>query len=81
MQVSVLERRVSAHPLRMARVALGVSQRDLERAAGLPATSVSHIEARRRVPTPAVRERLAMALDVDVDKLFPAHTLVTGGER
>jgi transcriptional regulator with XRE-family HTH domain len=56
--------------LRLARVLRGMSQRELERRAGLPATTVSHFEAGRRIADPATRARLALALDVDADVLF-----------
>lgn len=56
--------------LRQVRMARGLSQRDLERAAGLAPTSVSHFEAGRRSPDPAQLWRLADVLDVDVDLLL-----------
>jgi transcriptional regulator with XRE-family HTH domain len=59
------------HPVRVARALRGMTQQELERRAGLSPTSVSHIEARRRDPDPATQLRIAMALDADVDALFP----------
>jgi transcriptional regulator with XRE-family HTH domain len=59
-------------PLRYARLARGLSQRELEQLAGLPATVISHLEGGRRTPDPATAARIAMALGVDdVDELFP----------
>jgi transcriptional regulator with XRE-family HTH domain len=65
------EARVAVHPLRLARVARGISQRELERLAGLPATSLSHVEAGRRQLDPAAQWRIAEALKVDHDEVFP----------
>jgi transcriptional regulator with XRE-family HTH domain len=60
-------------PLRLIRVARGMTQRELERQAGLPATALSHFESRRRRPDPATAARIALSLDVDVDveAIFP----------
>jgi transcriptional regulator with XRE-family HTH domain len=56
--------------LTLVRVVRGLTQRELERRAGVPAKTVSHFESRRRVPDPATRARLALALDTDVETLF-----------
>jgi transcriptional regulator with XRE-family HTH domain len=61
----------SVPPLRVVRVARGFSQKQLEALAGVPETVVSHYEAGRRVPDPATKWRLADALDVPVDMIFP----------
>lgn len=61
-------------PLRYARLARGLTQRELELNAGLSDTTVSHFEAGRRLPDPATQWRLATALGVDVDVLFPRFT-------
>jgi transcriptional regulator with XRE-family HTH domain len=57
--------------LKLARLGRGFTQRDVERRAGLPPTSLSHYEAGRRVPGPVTRFRLAQALEVDVEIIFP----------
>lgn len=57
-------------PLRLARTLAGLSQRELERRAGLPATQLCHFESGRRTPDPATQLRLALALDTDVATLF-----------
>ena len=61
-------------PLRYARLARGLTQRELEQQAGLSETTVSHFEAGRRLPDSATQWRLAAALGVDVDVLFPRFT-------
>ena len=58
--------------LRVARTLRGMTQHELEQLAGIAPTTVSHYEAGRRVPLPATQERLADALDIAVDELFPA---------
>jgi uncharacterized protein len=60
--------------LRAVRVARGLSQRQLEQRAGLATSSVSHFESGRRVPDAAQKWRLADALGVDVDVVFPDRT-------
>jgi transcriptional regulator with XRE-family HTH domain len=70
----------AVHPVRAARALRGLSQRDVEARAGLPATALSRIEAGSGVPDPVVQQRLAMALGVDVDVLFPAHISKTSKE-
>jgi transcriptional regulator with XRE-family HTH domain len=57
--------------LKLIRTLRGLSQKELEQRAGLPATTLSHIEAGRRIPDPATRARLALALDADVEAVFP----------
>jgi transcriptional regulator with XRE-family HTH domain len=57
-------------PLTYARLARGLSQRELERRAGLPRTVLSQFETGRRRPDAATQYRLAEALGVDVDVLF-----------
>lgn len=57
--------------LKLARTVAGLSQREVERRAGLPATQLSHLEAGRRTADPATRFRLALALDADVNAIFP----------
>jgi transcriptional regulator with XRE-family HTH domain len=59
------------HPVFVARRMRGLTQSELERRAGLPATVLSKIERGERVLDPATRLRVAMALDEDVDELFP----------
>ena len=49
----------------------GMSQTELERAAGLPPNAVGHLESGRRQPDPARALRIAMVLDVDVRLIFP----------
>ena len=56
--------------LRVARTLRGMTQRELEQLAGLPATSLSHIESGRRPADPATRARLALALEMPVDELL-----------
>ncbi len=56
--------------LRVARTLRGMSQREVEQLAGLPKTSLSHIESGRRPADPATRARLALALDMPVEELF-----------
>lgn len=56
--------------LRVARTLRGMSQRELEQRAGLPATTVSHIESGRRRADPAAQARLALALEMTVADLF-----------
>lgn len=56
-------------PLRSARALRGFTQRDLERLADLPATTLSHIECGRRTLSPSAARRVATALDADVEAL------------
>lgn len=60
---------VQPHPVRVARALRGLTQRELERIAGLPATTLSHVEHRRRRLSPASAVRVATVLDADVDAL------------
>jgi transcriptional regulator with XRE-family HTH domain len=60
----------TVHPLRVFRAARGLSQEELERRAGLPATTLSHVEAGRRQLDPAARWRVAEALGVRVEEVF-----------
>ena len=59
------------HPVFVARRVRGLTQSELERRAGLPATMLSKIERGERVPDPATKKRIAMALGEEVDALFP----------
>jgi transcriptional regulator with XRE-family HTH domain len=59
-----------AHPVRIARVARGLTQRQLEALAGLPWTTLSRVENRTRQLEPAEQLRVAMALAVNVAELF-----------
>jgi transcriptional regulator with XRE-family HTH domain len=59
------------HPVRVVRVMKGLSQRELEDAAGLPRTAISHIERGRRVADPSTRARIALALGCAAEDLFP----------
>lgn len=59
--------------LRLARMAKGLSQRELELRAGLPKTTCSHFEAGRRIPDAGQRLRIAMALECQTADLFPDH--------
>jgi transcriptional regulator with XRE-family HTH domain len=56
--------------LRLIRTMRGFTQRELERRAGLPSTTLSHLEAGRRIADPATRLRIALALDADVAVVF-----------
>jgi transcriptional regulator with XRE-family HTH domain len=58
-------------PLVLARVLRNMTQRELERAAGIPDHQLAKYEGGFSVPNPATRARLAMALDVPVEVLFP----------
>jgi len=58
-------------PLVLARTLRNMTQRELEEAAGLPRRVLTHYECGTRLPDPATRERLAMALRVPADVLFP----------
>lgn len=58
-------------PLSYVRQARGLSQRELERAAGLAAKSLWYLESGKRKPDPATAYRIAMALDVELRLLFP----------
>lgn len=58
-------------PLVLARTLRKKTQRTLEREAGLPRQALTHYERGTRIPDPATRERLAMALGVPADVLFP----------
>lgn len=59
-----------ADRLRRLRLARGLSQRALGRAAGLAETTVGHLEAGRRVrPDVETLEKLAGALDVEPREL------------
>lgn len=60
------------HPVRAARALRGLTQRELEKKAGLAKTTVSHIEQGTRQADPATKTRISMALEVDVAALFPA---------
>lgn len=57
------------HPLRVARALRGLSQRELEQIAGLPHTTLSHVERGRRGLDPVSAHRIAIAIDADVDLL------------
>jgi transcriptional regulator with XRE-family HTH domain len=61
------------HPVFVARRIRGLTQSELELRAGLPATVISKIERGARVPDPATKLRIAMALGEDVESLFPRH--------
>lgn len=62
----------SLHPLAYVRQSRGWTQRELERRAGLPATTVCQIERGYRNPDPGTMVRLAMALGIDDPELiFP----------
>jgi transcriptional regulator with XRE-family HTH domain len=61
------------HPVFIARRVRGLTQSELELRAGLPATVLSKIERGERVPDPATKARIAMALGEDVSDLFPRH--------
>jgi transcriptional regulator with XRE-family HTH domain len=61
------------HPVFVARRARRLTQSELEQRAGLPATVLSKIERGERVPDPATKARIAMALGEDVIALFPRH--------
>jgi transcriptional regulator with XRE-family HTH domain len=68
----VVDNRVIAvHPIRIARAIRGLTQRDIEREAGLPKTVLSRIERGHWQPDPATQLRIAMALEEDVNDLFP----------
>ena len=58
-------------PLRLARVALGLSQRRLAGKCGMTQADISRIELGWR-PTPEQQRALAKALKVPVGQLFPS---------
>jgi transcriptional regulator with XRE-family HTH domain len=55
----------------LARTLRKMTQKELEDAAGLPRRMITRYESGTRLPDPATRERLAMALGVPADVLFP----------
>jgi transcriptional regulator with XRE-family HTH domain len=61
--------------LRAARLLSGLTQAELEAAADLPHTAISHFESGRRRPDAQQRERIAVALDVVVEEIFPSWAL------
>jgi transcriptional regulator with XRE-family HTH domain len=73
---AVVATAAGVHPMRLARAALGLSQEDLAHSSGLERSAISRIESRERIPDEATRTRIAGALDVDVDSVFPARVLV-----
>ena len=50
---------------------LGISQEVLGEISGVPASSIANYEARAHRPRPESAERLAAALNLIVDQLFP----------
>lgn len=60
-----------ASALCLARTLRKMTQRELEKAAGIPESMLSKYERGTRLPDPATRERLAMALSVPAEILFP----------
>lgn len=58
-------------PVRVHRVAQGMSQEALAERAGVGRNTVSRLERRIHAPTPRTLEALAAALGVDVQQLFP----------
>jgi transcriptional regulator with XRE-family HTH domain len=59
--------------LRLARMSRNLSQRDLADLTGIRQHTISHIEARGQKPHPSTRKLLAMALEYDVEDLFPSN--------
>jgi len=57
------------HPVRVARAIRGLTQADLEQLAGLPRTTLSHVERGRRTLNPSSASRVAEALNADPDAL------------
>jgi transcriptional regulator with XRE-family HTH domain len=64
---------MTAHPLRRLRLARDLPQAGLAVRAGCSPTTVLIIERWGHVPSPAVRQRLAAALGVDVREIWPGE--------
>mgnify|MGYP001230993516 CR=1 FL=1 len=60
-----------ASALKLARLAQGMSQADLGKAIGKHQTSVSELERGYRVASARDRKKIAQALGIGVDSLFP----------
>lgn len=65
--LTTLEPAAGVHPVRIARAIRGLTQRELEERAGLPRTTLSHVERGRRTLSPGGVERIASVLNVDVE--------------
>ena len=57
--------------VRQSRIRKGLNQRELSQRAGICQSILSDIERGTRQPWPAIAQRLAQALDVEVKTLFP----------
>ncbi len=60
-----LEPAAGVHPVRIARAIRGLTQRELEERAGLPRTTLSHVERGRRELSAGGAKRVASVLDAD----------------
>jgi transcriptional regulator with XRE-family HTH domain len=61
------------NPTRLAvyRHSAGVTQKTLQQLTGIPRSSIANYEARVNHPGPAVAERLAAALNLTAEEVFP----------
>jgi transcriptional regulator with XRE-family HTH domain len=66
---TTLDLAAGVHSVRVARAVKGLTQRDLEELAGLPRTTVSHVESGRRTLSRRGAERVASVLDTDASEL------------
>lgn len=57
--------------LAVVRIARGLTQRELAHKAGVSQVQLSRLENGKRRPQAATRSRLARALHVDVEQIFP----------
>jgi transcriptional regulator with XRE-family HTH domain len=69
-RIAVVERG-SVTPLRVYRVAAGLTLAELARIAGISKTALCHIERREAQPQRSTRRVLASALGVESEDLFP----------
>lgn len=58
-------------PLRVYRVAKGLTQAELAQLAGVSRPTVIYLEARRQNPLPSTAEALAEVLGTSVEEIFP----------
>lgn len=67
-------------PLRVYRVAAGLSMRELADAAGVSELTIWRLEAGKSKPNPATATVISQALDVSAEQLFPPAQSAPNGQ-